>query len=80
MGLLNEYVNPKPFVLVGTGTFDVPAHCTALAKTFAIKHGIRGNSSLSTELPSFNFPVLNASTLLLISYLPLLETYPVNYR
>jgi hypothetical protein len=61
-------------------TFDVPVHCTALAKTFAIKHGIWGNSSLSTELPSFNFPVLNASKLLLsninISYLPLLETYP----
>ena len=53
MCLLNEYVNPKPFVLVAwTGTFDVPA-ITA------------------------NFL---ASTLLLISYLPLLETYPVNYR
>ena len=77
---VNEYVNPKPFMLVGTGTFDVPVHCTASAKTFTIKHGIRGNSSLSTELPSFNFPVLNASTFLLpnvnISYLPLLETYP----
>ena len=77
---VNESVSPKPFILVGTGTFDIPVHCTALAKTFTIKHGIRGNSSLSTELPSFNFPVLNASTFLLpnvnISYLPLLETYP----
>jgi hypothetical protein len=37
---INEYTYPKPFILVGSGTLIVP------------RHSIRGNSSLTTELPS----------------------------
>lgn len=51
---INEYTNPKPFVLVGSGTLVVPLHCATISKSFKIRHSIRGNSSLTTELPSFH--------------------------
>lgn len=49
---INEYTYPKPFILVGSGTLIVPLHCAAISKSFKIRHSIRGNSSLTTELPS----------------------------
>lgn len=76
---LNEYTNPKPFILVGSGTLVVPLHCTAISNSFKIRHSIRGNSSLTTELPSFHLPplTLNALPILFqnISLLPLLDMY-----
>ena len=52
--------NPSPMSLIGSGTIVVPHHCAVQSKQFFIRAGVRGNSSVSSKIPTITPPSLQS--------------------